>query len=274
MNTNNNSEMNTTDQFNTTWRKVASTIYKKPVDSKIFGGVEFDVTELEKFISQKRKEGLKITLTHFFVLALGRALKTEIPEFNTYLRRGKIIARPTIDAGVSVLQPNGDMTTVFVQHADSLNLAEIEALLQTEINKSRKGSENGTMQNKNFLAKLPWPVRNWFFKLYKTLVIDWGISMPVLGLSANSFGSFMVTNIGSLGLDYGFPALLPTSNVSFVLVMGGIQKKPVVVDDEVVIRRMMSVTIVFDHRLADASHGARLLRYIKHAIKNPGDFEQ
>jgi len=266
--------MNTTDQFNTTWRKVASTIYKKPVDSKIFGGVEFDVTELEKYISQKRKEGLKITLTHFFVLVLGRAVKTEIPEFNTYLRRGKIIPRPTIDAGVSVLQSNGDMTTVFVRQADTLNLSDVETLLQGQIQKSRNGGENNTMQNKNFLAKLPWPVRNWFFKIYKTLTIDWGISMPIIGVSANSFGSFMITNIGSLGLDYGFPALLPTSNISFVLVMGGVQKKPVVVNDEIVIRRMMSVTIVFDHRLADASHGARLLRYIKHAIKNPGDFEK
>ncbi len=93
--------------------------------------------------------------------------------------------------------------------------------------------------------------------------------MPVLGLSANSFGSFAVTNIGSLGLDYGFPALLPTSNVAFVLVMGGVQKKPVVIDDEIAIRRMMAVTIVFDHRIADASHGAKLFRYIKYAVKNP-----
>ncbi|HNZ71732.1 MAG TPA: hypothetical protein PKJ43_03875, partial [Prolixibacteraceae bacterium] len=96
--------METTDQLNTSWRKVASTIYRKPVDSKIFGGVEFDVTELESFISQKRKEGIKITLTHFFVLAIARIVKEQIPEFNSYLRRGKIVARPTINPAVSVLK--------------------------------------------------------------------------------------------------------------------------------------------------------------------------
>jgi len=266
--------MNTTEQFNNTWRKVASTIYKKPVDSKIFGGVEFDVTELENYISQKRKEGLKITLTHFFVLVLARALKTDVPVFNTYLRRGRIISRPTIDAAVSVLQANGSMGTIQVSKADSLNYREVELIMRNEIQQSRKGEENKTMQRKKFLAILPWPLRNWFFYLYKTVTINWGFSIPFLGISANSFGSFAVTNIGSLGIDYGYPALLPTSNVSFVLVMGGIQKKPVVVNDEIVIRRMMSVTIVFDHRLADASHAARLLRYIKQAIKNPGEFEE
>jgi len=261
------------DQFNTVWRKTASTIYQKPVDSKIFGGVEFDVTELEKYISQQRKEGNKITLTHFFVLVLARAVKTEIPEFNTYVRRGRIIHRPTIDAGVSVLQADGAMSSIIVSNADKLNISELEAFMNDEILRSRKGNENGTMQNKNFLARLPWPLRNWFFSFYKTLTIKWGISMPVIGLTANSFGSFMVTNIGSLGLDYGFPALLPTSNVSFVLVMGGIKKKPVVIDDEIVIRRMMSVTIVFDHRTADASHGAKLFKFIKHSVRHPEEFE-
>jgi pyruvate/2-oxoglutarate dehydrogenase complex dihydrolipoamide acyltransferase (E2) component len=266
--------MNRNDQFNTTWRKVASTIYKKPVDSKVFGGVEFDVTELEKYISQKRKEGLKITLTHFFVLVLARALKTEIPEFNTYIRRGKIISRPSIDAGVSVLQSDGAMSSIIVPNADSLNFSSLESFMNAEILKSRKGNENRTMQSKNILVRLPWPFRNWFFNIYKMLTINWGIYTPVLGVSANSFGSFMVTNIGSLGLDYGFPALLPTSNISFVLVMGGIKKKPVVIDDEIVIRRMMSVGIVFDHRIADASQGASLMRCIKHAVKHPEEFER
>lgn len=266
--------MSTNDQFNTTWRKVASTIYKKPTDSKIFGGVEFDVTELEKYITQKRKEGLKITLTHFFVLVLARALKTEIPEFNTYIRRGKNITRPSIDAAVSVLQASGQMTTIIVPNADGLTYDDLESLMNEEIVKSRKGRDKGTAENKDFLAKLPWPFRNWFFSIYRTMTIKWGISMPGLGLSANSFGSFMVSNIGSLGLDYGFPALLPSSNLSFVLVMGGIQKKPVVIDDEIVIRRMMSVSIVFDHRTADASHGARLFKYIKYAVKHPQDYEK
>ena len=46
--------MKTSKDLTTNWRKVASTIYRKPVDSKIFGEVEIDVTDLEKFISEQR----------------------------------------------------------------------------------------------------------------------------------------------------------------------------------------------------------------------------
>ena len=75
--------------LNTNWRKVASTIYQKPTDSKIYGSVDIDVTELEKYIVQKRKEGIKITLTHVMTFIVGRAIAQEVPELNCFVRRGK-----------------------------------------------------------------------------------------------------------------------------------------------------------------------------------------
>jgi pyruvate/2-oxoglutarate dehydrogenase complex dihydrolipoamide acyltransferase (E2) component len=260
------------ERFNTPWRRVAATIYKKPIDSKILGGVELDVTDLEKFIFEMRKEGHKVTLTHFFVTVLARAIKEEIPELNTYVRRGKVLPRQSIDAAVSVLRSDGNMTSVIVPDSGNISLNDLEKYMNAEISRSRKGNESAAMQGKNFLAGLPWPVRNWFYKIYRTLTLSWGVSIPGLGMAPNRTGSFLLTNIGTLGLDYGFPALLPTANFSFVLVMGGIQKKPVVIDDLVVIRRIMSVTIAIDHRMADASHGALLFRYIKQAIRNPGRY--
>ncbi|HPR32108.1 MAG TPA: 2-oxo acid dehydrogenase subunit E2 [Prolixibacteraceae bacterium] len=265
--------MNSEMDFNTPWRRVAAAIYKKPVDSKIFGSVEMDVTDLEAFVSQKRKEGIKVTPTHLFTLIIARALKMEVPELNCYVKRGKIVHRDRIDALVSVLQADGGMSSVSIPDADRINVNELAKLLGSEIFRSRTGKENGSMQSKNLLSSIPWPFRKWVVRLYKTMTIDWGISVPFLGLDSNSFGSFLVTNIGTLGLDYGYPALLPVSNVSFVFVLGGTTKKPVVVNDEIIARRMMSLSIVLDHRLVDASHGGRLLRFIKYMVKNPQELD-
>lgn len=261
--------MNSPDTLNTSWRKVASTIYKKPVDSKIFGEVELDVTDLEKFIFEKRKQGIKITPTHIFVLIIARGLKTVVPELNVYIRRGRVVARPSIDALVSVLQADGGMGSVTVQEADTLNLEQLAEILKDSILESRMGDEKGTMKKKNILASLPWPFRNWFFSLYKFFTLNLGLTLPFFKISAQGFGSFVLTNIGSIGLDTGYPALLPSSNVAFVFVLGGIMKKPIVINDEIVIRRMMSVSVVIDHRIADASHGGKMLRFIKQVIRNP-----
>jgi pyruvate dehydrogenase E2 component (dihydrolipoamide acetyltransferase) len=255
--------------YNNNWRKVASTIYKKPSDSKIFGLVELDVTELERYVNEKRKEGIKTTLTYLITLIIGRAIRQEVPELNTYVKRGKIVQRKQVDSTVSVLLPGGQMGSVKVENADQMTTDEISQWIADNIRNSRKGNENDTMQSKSLLANLPWPFRQWLFKIYKLITINWGISVPGIGLDSNSFGSYIVSNIGTVGLDTGYGSLLPSSNISFVFILGTIDKKPVVINDEIVIRRVMWLSATLDHRVVDGSHGGRLFRFIKQMAKNP-----
>jgi len=267
-------KMKTPAELNSGWRKVASSIYRRPVDSKIFGSVEIDITDLELFISDKRKNGIKATLTHIFILAAARALKQEVPELNTFIKRGNVVKRDHIDVMVSVLLRDSKMGSVLIKDADTLTLNELVRVMKDEINKSRKGDENKTMQMKDKLARIPWPVRGWVYRVIKTVTMDWGFSFPSLGLSANSFGSFVVSNIGSLGLDMGYPALFPSSNVSFVLILGGVNRKPAVVNEQIVPRTILSLGAALDHRVVDASHGGLLFRYLKNVVNNPHQLDE
>ena len=262
-------KMKTPDELNSGWRKVASSIYRRPTDSKIFGSVEIDITDLESYIAEKRKNGVKATLTHFFILAAARALKLEVPEMNTYIKRGNVILRDHIDVMVSVLLRESTMGSVLIKDADSLTLEELIQIMNEEVKNARAGSENKTMQIKDKLAAIPWPLRGWVFRMLKTITADLGLSFPSLGLSANSFGSFVVSNIGNVGLDMGYPALFPSSNVSFVLVLGGVNRKPAVVGDQILPRTILSLGAALDHRVVDASHGGLLFRYLKKIVKNP-----
>ncbi len=261
--------MEQSDSINTSWRKVAASIYKKPTDSKIFGSVELDVTDLEQFIAQKRKEGLKITLTHIFTLAVARALKKDVPELNAYVRRGGIVKRESIDAMVSVLIGDSKMGSIKVFNADSLTLQEFAVIMDAEIRKIRAGSENKTMQMRDSITKIPWPLRVWIVSIIRKVTIDWGVKIPFLNFKPDSFGSYVVSNIGTLGLDMGYPALFPISNVPLVLIMGGVKKKPCVVNDEIVPRRIINLGAALDHRVVDAMHGGKLFRYIKYIVNNP-----
>ncbi len=261
--------MKKTIDLNNDWRMVASAIYKRPTDSKILGQSEVDVTDLEAYISGKRKKGIKVTLTQVLTLAAARALRYDVPELNVYLRRGRIIPRPSVDAMVSVLLEGSELGSVRVPHADELTIDEMAHFIAAEIKKARGGDENKTMEMKAKLAAVPWPFRNWIFQAIRTFTQKWGYSLPRFGLTPQSFGSFIVSNIGTLGLDLGFPALMPTSNVSFVLILGAVNKKPWVVNDEIVPRKILMLGAALDHRVCDGSHGGRLFRYLKYIIKNP-----
>jgi len=262
-------DMNST-PLDTAWRKTASAVYRKPVDSKMLGSVSLDVTALEQFIRDQRQAGAKITMTHFFVLALARGFDTAVPELNCYLRLGKITPRPGVDATLSVLIKGGtEMGSVLVTNAHRHTLTTLANWLNEELQKSRKGQESATMSNKNLLSGIPWPFRNWLVRVVKLVTIDLGLSFPPLGLSAGSFGSFVLTNIGSIGIDIGYPALLPLSNVSSVISMGQPQSKAVVINNEIHIRRILTLSAAIDHRIADASHAGRLFNHLKKMVREP-----
>ena len=260
--------------LNTDWRKTAAGIYHKPVDSKVFGSVEIDVTELEKFVSNKRREGIKITLTHIFTLAIAKAIKSDIPELNCYIKRGNVVLRKHVDAMISVLVKDTDMSSVRINNVDELDLKQLAEKLSQGIKEIRNGLESDTMQMKNKIARIPWPFRNWILNFVKWLTVHMGISIPSVGLNSDNFGSFVITNIGSLGLDSGYPALFPISNVAMVFVLGGVSKKPVVINDKIEIRRIINLSATLDHRIVDGIHGGKLFKALKEFARHPEKLEE
>jgi pyruvate/2-oxoglutarate dehydrogenase complex dihydrolipoamide acyltransferase (E2) component len=255
--------------FNNDWRKLTAVLYEKPRDSKIFGTVEFDITDLEAFINNKRKAGLKITMTHIFLLALARGVKEAAPEINCYIRRGRIIPRDGVDVSLSVLDNSGQMTSVKVRNAEYLTLQELNTYLQQEVIVARKGQGAQLKKARNSLVRLPWPLRQWVATLIRRITVDWGFSLPFLGVSPNSFGSFVLSNLGSIGLDIGYPALAPFSNVAMVAILGRAADKPMVVNGQVVPRRAITVSAALDHRVVDASQIGRLFNYLRQMVKHP-----
>lgn len=261
-------------QLNTPWRKVASTIYEAPKDSKLFGSVELDMTQIDAYIKEKRKAGIKVTHTHVMAAVLSRMVAFDVPEINAFARRGTIYPRKTVNVMLSVLNQNNEMSSILIRDVHKLTIKQLVEQTAEEIVKARKGDENETMDKKNTLGKIPWPMRRWVFKLVKWLTVVRGWSWKSKGLTSENFGSFILSNIGTLGLDVGYPALFPLANLSMVILMGKTQKKPVVINDEVVIRNMMTVNACIDHRVLDASHVGRAFKGIKYRIAHPEKLDE
>jgi pyruvate dehydrogenase E2 component (dihydrolipoamide acetyltransferase) len=80
-------------------------------------------------------------------------------------------------------------------------------------------------------------------------------------------GTFTITNVGPLGGT----ALIPTINYPEVAIlgMGRVQEKPVVRDGEIVIRKMLPLTLAFDHRIADGADAARFVSELVRQLSDP-----
>jgi 2-oxoglutarate dehydrogenase E2 component (dihydrolipoamide succinyltransferase) len=80
-------------------------------------------------------------------------------------------------------------------------------------------------------------------------------------------GTFTITNGGIFGSMLSTPILNPPQ--SAILGMHAIQKRPVVRDDQIVIRPMMYVALTYDHRLIDGRDAVLFLVRIKECLEDP-----
>ena len=90
-----------------------------------------------------------------------------------------------------------------------------------------------------------------------------------LALNEITGGTFTITNLGMFGVDHGAPIINPPEIA--ILGIGRIAKKPVVVDENIVIKPMINITLSFDHRVIDGALAARFLQNMKQKIENPED---
>lgn len=80
-------------------------------------------------------------------------------------------------------------------------------------------------------------------------------------------GGFTITNGGVYGSLLSTPILNPPQ--CGILGMHKIEKRPVVVDDQIVIRPMMYLALSYDHRLADGKEAVSFLVCVKNMLENP-----
>lgn len=80
-------------------------------------------------------------------------------------------------------------------------------------------------------------------------------------------GTFTITNGGVFGSMMSTPIINPPQ--SAILGMHAIQKKPIVEDDEIVIRPMMYLALSYDHRIIDGREAVLFLSRVKEIIENP-----
>ena len=82
-----------------------------------------------------------------------------------------------------------------------------------------------------------------------------------------SGGTISITNIGVFGIDAGTPILNPGE--AAIVALGAVRKAPWVVNDQLAVRQVMSLSLSFDHRLVDGEQGSRFLADLGAILADP-----
>jgi len=80
-------------------------------------------------------------------------------------------------------------------------------------------------------------------------------------------GTFTITNLGMYGVDVFTPIINPPETA--ILGVGRVAEKPVVVEEKIVVRPTMQLSLTFDHRVVDGAPAAQFLQKVKQNLESP-----
>jgi pyruvate dehydrogenase E2 component (dihydrolipoamide acetyltransferase) len=80
-------------------------------------------------------------------------------------------------------------------------------------------------------------------------------------------GTFTITNVGVFGVDTGTPIINPGE--SAILAVGAIRDAPWVVEGQLAVRKVMQLSLSFDHRVVDGQQGSQFLADVGALLADP-----
>jgi len=251
-------------------RKIAIATWSSPKEGNIYGKMSMDMSNALAYIEFLRKtSGQKITVTHLVGRAAAVAFK-DCPDINGRIFLGRYIPHKTVDMAFLVsLEGGRDLAKFKVCEMDKKTTVEIAQELAAGAERLRQGKDANFEKPKGMIKILPtWIIRPLLW-LTGYITGAMGIDAKVLGLEKFPFGAAIITSVGMFGLDEGYAPPTPFARVPVYITIPEVKKRPVVVNDQIVIRPILDVTATIDHRFLDGHRGAILAKTLRNLLENP-----
>lgn len=253
------------------WRKLAIGTWRAAKDPSVYGALELDVTRALAFIERLAAEsGERVTLTHFTGRVVAEAL-TRSPAINSVLRWGRIYPRQQVALFFQVATDTAgaDLSGVTVKDAAGKSTVAIARELGSKVTCVRDGRDQSYTRMKSVMRLLPGFLAGWALDFAGFVQFSLNIWTPLFGTPKDPLGSVMITNIGSLGLEFALAPLVMYSRTPLVVTLGAVTDRVLAVNGVPAVRKALTMGVTFDHRLMDGVHAAALAKTVVAAFGDP-----
>ncbi|MFY0579093.1 2-oxo acid dehydrogenase subunit E2 [Cystobacter fuscus] len=254
------------------FRKLAIGSWKTAYDPTVYGTMTLRMEKALAYIEAfRQKTGIRLTVTHLLARAMAEALR-RCPEANAILRFNKIYLRKRITISMLVVQTDGgkvDLTSAKIDDAERKTLREIATEMEIAVQRVRQRKDTMMEKGKGTVQKVPYMLLNLFTWMMSFFMYTLNWNMTWAGMPYDAFGSAILTNVGSLGLDTAYVPLVPYSRVPILIAPGAVKDAPVVENGQVVAGKVMNVNATFDHRFIDGFHASILSTTLREMMEDP-----
>jgi pyruvate/2-oxoglutarate dehydrogenase complex dihydrolipoamide acyltransferase (E2) component len=256
------------------FRKIAIGTWRTAYDPSVYGTIELKMDRAMDYIQRFRAAtGRHLTVTHLLARAAAETLR-KVPDANSLLRFNRVYLRKRIGIFMQVVMTDEgtdkiDLSGVTIYDVADKNLVQISDEVSEKVELVRKRKDPALEKGRSMFRFIPHLLLNLFLRLIAWLSFTLNLDLRFAGIPQDPFGSVMITNIGTLGLDVAYVPLVPYSRVPILLATGEVHDEAVVEEGQVVIRKMMKVNATFDHRFIDGFHAAMMSKTLRAWVEHP-----
>lgn len=234
-----------------------------------------EITEIEKYIRKKRKEGLTgFGIMHVIIAAYVRAV-SQRPAINRFLSGQHVYARDEhIEVSLTVKKQmtNDAPDTCVKAYLTARDTADEVYRKMNEVvmaNKESEDLDSGFDTLAKFISAIPGVFLKfvvWFLKF-----LDYFGLLPRKLTKLSPFhASFFITSMGSLGIPPIYHHLYDFGNIPIFVAFGAKRKQyELRKDGTVAERKYVDYTVVTDERICDGFYYASAFKLMRSYFKNP-----
>ena len=240
----------------------------------------FEITHIDRYIRQKRREGLTdFGITHVLLAAYVRGV-AKYPQLNRFISGQKVFSRGddiqycmvikkemTVDSPDTSIKVHLKPTDTAKDVYEKLNAA-VESVKATQ---ELDSSLDNLIQYLNLIPSVVLKFTVWLLKL-----LDYFGLLPKFLLELSPFhGSLFFTSMGSLGIPPIYHHLYDFGNLPVFGAFGCKRKAVEVQEDGTIIpRKYIDVKFVLDERICDGYYYATFFKYYRRLLRNPEILDQ
>lgn len=251
-------------------------MWDRPHDPTVYGVMDLVVDRALPYLEELgRHTGTTVRLSHLVTKGLGMGIHAN-PHANGIISHRRLKIRQNVDIFVQVATEGGrDLSGAKIADVDQKGLADIARELSERAARVRRHEDPGVERTKGLVHRMPNAILGWTIRLMEFLIYDLQLDLRRFGIDRDQFGSAMVSNIGNFegfGMSFALAPLVPISRVPIVVLLGEVQRKPVVEGDQVVVRPVVTLGCTFDHRMLDGAQATKIAAVLRRVVEDPEKF--
>lgn len=246
--------------------------YLKPKrsEAEVYISRKIDVTNLVRYMNDKKKDNENLTYFHLFLTAIAKLIYNR-PLLNRFIIGGNKYARNEVALSFVAKTDFSDGAKelmAVIRTCDDDNLDSLSEKVYDYVKKIRgnkKSDADGVVQ---WLGRLPKVIMAFIVWIIKRLD---NLDLLPRSLTQDSIyhSSVLVSNLGSIHCGGIYHNITNFGTNSIVVTIGEIKEEAMVVAGRVVSRYMCEFGVTLDERIADGVYYAKCINLLEYILNNP-----